>query len=155
MTLVKWKNRHRPSIFNNTPSIFNLMDDLFLNFDSPSVLHSATKTTAVPSVNIVEDKDNYRLEIAAPGWKKEDFSIQVEQQILTISGQHKSETADGNVREKYTHREFTQSSFKRSFTLPENIDVENIKAEYENGILFLHLPKVEDIVETPVNIEIA
>jgi len=153
MALVKRKNRHKPSIFNNTPSIFNLVDDLLLNFDTPSLAHRNT-TQNLPSVNVVEGKDTYRLEIAAPGWRKEDFDIQIEQNLLTIKGERKTETEESK-EEKYTHREFTKSTFKRSFTLPETVDTENIKAEYENGILLVHIPKVEEIAAAPVNIEIA
>lgn len=96
----------------------------------------------LPSTNIVENKDAYRLEIAAPGFEKENFRIDLEKNILTVSSERKNDVEN---EEKYTVREFLNKDFKRSFSLPESIDQENIKAEYLNGVLSLTLPKKEEV----------
>jgi HSP20 family protein len=80
--------------------------------------------------------------MAAPGLTKEDFKINVENDVLTVSNEKKTETSEKN--EKYTRKEFSYSSFLRSFTLPEIVDMEKINAGYENGILTLTLPKKEE-----------
>lgn len=118
----------------------SLMDELFradlggrqMNFNAPSV----------PPVNIKETESAYEVELSAPGKKKEDFNIEVDNDLLTISSEFKSES---NTEEgKYTRREFSFSSFKRSFTLPETVKEDEIKAGYENGILKITLPKKEE-----------
>lgn len=95
-----------------------------------------------PSVNVAENETTFRLEVAAPGLAKEDFKVNIEDKTLTISAEKtvENETKEG---EKFLRREFGYSTFKRSFTLPETIDIANIKATYENGVLHLTLPKVE------------
>ena len=79
--------------------------------------------------------------VAAPGFKKEDFNLAVENGILTISAEQKEEKEEKD--EKYTRREFISSSFSRSFSLPENIEENNIKGHYENGVLYVTVPKRE------------
>lgn len=92
-----------------------------------------------PSVNVLEKEDHFRMEIAAPGLLKEDFKINLEGELLTISA--KKEAKEEVKDEKYTRREFSYQSFQRSFTLPENVNAEKIGAAYENGVLILNLPK--------------
>ena len=111
-------------------------------FKTP-IFNDEVKTgTATPSVNVAENAGEYRLEVAAPGLTKEDFKVNIEDNTLTISAEKKveNETKEG---EKYLRREFGYTAFQRSFTLPETIDIANIKATYENGVLHLSLPKVE------------
>ena len=101
----------------------------------------------VPAVNIKENEKDFELELAVPGRKKEDFNIEVDENILTISSESKKEE---NVAEaNYTRREFTYSSFKRAFTLPETIDEDSIKANYDNGILKFTLPKKAEALPKP------
>src|SRR5436190_13228518 len=90
-----------------------------------------------PSVNVKETAEAYYLELLAPGRTKEDIKINFEKNLLTISYEKKNEQTD----EKYITREFNLQSFKRSFTLDDKVDSENIKARYENGLLTLELPK--------------
>jgi HSP20 family protein len=99
----------------------------------------------VPSINITEDKGNYKIEMAAPGLKKEDFNIDVEGNLLTISCEKKTETKEGNDSDNYSRREYNYSSFSRSLTLPEDIDGEKVNAKYIDGILNLTIPKKEDL----------
>ncbi|MFN8309944.1 MAG: Hsp20/alpha crystallin family protein [Chitinophagales bacterium] len=93
-------------------------------------------------VNTKETKDKYVIEVAAPGWEKENFKIEVDNQLLTLSAEKTSEQLQEG--ERYTRNEFRFSSFKRAFTLPKTVDGAKIGAEYKNGILFVTLPKMEE-----------
>ena len=138
MTLIKFKNDVPVRNRERMPMWSDLINDLFENVVSTPDPKRAT----VPAVNIVETDENYRLEVAAPGLKKEDFKISLENDILTISTEKKSESSEKN--EKYTRKEYSYSSFLRSFTLPEIVNTESINASYENGIMTLVLPKKEE-----------
>ncbi len=106
-----------------------------------------------PAVNINESKDDYQLEFNVPGRNKEDFKITVDKNILTVSFDKKEEGKDEN--KKQIKKEFSLQSFKRSFTLDEKIEAENIHAKYENGILTLSLPKKEEVKIQPKEIAIS
>lgn len=94
-----------------------------------------------PSVNIVENKDHYRMELAAPGFKKEDFNIHIDRENLKISA--KKEQNEEVESERFMRKEFSFAAFERTFKLPETVNSENIAAKYENGVLLLTLPKRE------------
>lgn len=96
----------------------------------------------VPSVNIIENENDFKIEFAAPGVKKEEFNIKLENQVLTVSREVKEEKEE--KKENYTRREFVFGSFSRSFTLPKNVKFEDIKADYNEGILQMTLPKKEE-----------
>ena len=105
--------------------------------------------TTLPAVNIRETEDSYEVEMAAPGMKKEDFKIELDNNILTISSEKTDEYED-NEKEKYSRREFSYQSFQRSFTLPkEVVDDEKIGAQYQNGVLRLTIPKKEEAKQKP------
>jgi len=96
-----------------------------------------------PRVNIVETKDDFRVEVQAPGFDKKDLKVEMVDDVLTIRGEHTEEsTSTEEVR--WTRREFGRSSFERSFTLPKQVQAEGIKAEYVNGVLQLTIPKSEE-----------
>lgn len=101
------------------------------------------RTVNVPAVNITENKDAFEVTLAVPGMKKDDFKIDVEANMLTISSE-KEETREEKDR-KYTRKEYSFSSFRRSFTLPEEILKEKIEAKYEDGLLTISLPRKEEI----------
>lgn len=105
--------------------------------------------TSVPSVNIQETEENFLVEVAAPGRSREDFQIELDNEILTISSEDKKENEVKENNGKYTRREFSYSSFKRSFSLPETIDSEKIAATYKNGVLEITLPKKEEAKAQP------
>jgi HSP20 family protein len=110
--------------------------------------------TNIPSVNIKENETAFELELAIPGFKKEDFNVEIDDSVLTISSE--VELENETKGDNYTRREFSISSFKRSFTLPETIDEAKINANYEDGILRLSLPKKEEALPKPKRmIEIA
>ncbi len=96
----------------------------------------------MPAVNVVENKDNYVVSLAAPGLKKNDFKIDMDGNILTISSEKEENKEEKET--KFTRREYSYSSFSRSFTLPDEVKKEKIDAIYEDGILKLILPKTEE-----------
>ena len=115
-----------------------LLDNLL--FDNKlDVFNNNYETFSIPAVNIIENFPNFVVELAVPGLKKEDFTIEVEEDTLKIAskkGEEKEESNDSQFR----RREFNYQTFERSFKLPENIKVEDIQANYENGILRVTLP---------------
>ena len=94
-----------------------------------------------PAVNIAENQKNYSVEVVAPGFRKEDFKLKVEDDILTISAESKSEKKENGKDKEYTRREYSYNSFTRSFRLPDNVKDDSISASYQDGILLLELPK--------------
>ena len=104
-------------------------------------------STNVPAVNIKETDTSFGIELAAPGKKKEDFNIEIDHNVLTIFSENKLESEE--TEGKYTRREFSYSSFRRAFTLPESVNTENINATYENGVLHVALPKREEALPKP------
>ena len=102
---------------------------------------------SVPAVNIKENEKEYYLELFVPGRSKEDFTIEIDEAVLTISSENKKENEE--VNDNYTRKEFSISSFKRSFTLPDTIATDKIDANYEGGILKFNLPKKEEALPKP------
>lgn len=101
-----------------------------------------SKLTNAPLVNISERKDDFLVAMAAPGLNKEDFKIKVEGNMLTISSE-KEETSEGQG-EKFTRQEYSYSSFERSFSLPDEVNLDKIDARYKDGVLKIMLPKKEE-----------
>lgn len=101
----------------------------------------------LPAVNIREGEKEFNLELAVPGHNREDFNIEVDENVLTISLEIKEEHEDKN--EGYTRREFRYGSFKRAFTLPETVNEDAIEAKYEDGILRFTLPKKDEALPKP------
>jgi HSP20 family protein len=117
--------------------------DRFFRNDFMNLWDSELDT--VPSINIMEEKNAYRVEMAAPGLTKEDFNIDVDRNMLTISSEKESEKKEGgDGKENYSRREYNYSSFSRSLSLPENVDTSRITASYKDGILNLSIPKKEE-----------
>jgi HSP20 family protein len=128
-----------PSIFND---FFRPWGSLFNDTYNGGSLFSPLNPLNIPAVNIAEKNDQFDVTLAAPGMKKDDFNIDVEGNMLTISAETKEEKEQ--KEERYTRKEFSYSSFSRSFTLPEGINKEKIDASYENGLLRVSLPKTDD-----------
>ena len=100
------------------------------------------RSISTPAVNVIEENNEYRIDVAAPGRARKDFKIDLEDDLLTISSDKKVEKNDsGN---KFMRREFSYNSFKRSFQLPESVEQDNISATHTEGILTIHLPKKEE-----------
>lgn len=100
------------------------------------------KVMKMPAVNVTDNKDNYLVSLAAPGMKKNDFKIDVEGNMLTISNEKEENKEEKETR--YTRKEYNYSSFSRSFTLPDEVIKDKIEATYEDGVLKLRLPKTEE-----------
>ncbi|MFM7218357.1 MAG: Hsp20/alpha crystallin family protein [Bacteroidota bacterium] len=130
MSIIRKSNGYSP-VFRNLLSDFFESENL--RFDE------MFRKDWVPAVNVSETDKMYEIELAAPGLKRDDFHVKVADGVLTISSERKTEkeTKDKN----YTRKEFSYSSFSRSFTLPENAKEEEIKATYENGVLKLNVAK--------------
>lgn len=111
--------------------------------------HSLT----VPATNITETKDEYKVTVAAPGLKKSDFKIDVQGNMLTISSEREDTKEEKDAR--YTRKEYSYSSFNRSFTLPEEVNQDKIEASYEDGVLRLTLPKKEEAKRVSLSKHIA
>ena len=106
-----------------------------------------------PAVNVAEEDLAYRLEVAVPGLRKEDIDLKIEDETLIISASKEEKTEES--KENYTRREFNFNNFERRFEFNESIDIENIKADFSEGILSIFLPKiVEEVKETNRKIEI-
>jgi HSP20 family protein len=97
----------------------------------------------LPPVNIKEDKKQFDIEFAAPGFEKNDFKVHIDQNVLTVSAEKKVEKNEEN--KQFTRKEFSYNTFTRSFTLPQTVDVEKIDAKYSHGILKLNIHKKTDI----------
>ena len=134
MTLVKFQGNKNRGVDNWVNDFFNpIFNDSFL---------SDRFTSKVPAVNIAETSEAYYIELAAPGLEKSDFKINVDRDVLTISAEKKSETKEEN--KKYSKREYSYTSFARSFTLPDSIDHNSIDANYQDGVLKVAVGKKED-----------
>ncbi|MGK6351421.1 Hsp20/alpha crystallin family protein [Parapedobacter sp. DT-150] len=148
MNLIK-SNRHRSPMRSSLFDDFfgrGSLDPLWDNFRQPG--------NTIPSTNIRETEDNYEVEMAAPGLKKEDFNVELDGNTLTISCDR--EHSEEKKEDGYSRREFSFSAFSRSFELPNNVvDEERINAHYEDGILKLLIPKREEAkARTPRHIDI-
>ena len=110
------------------------------------------RVTSMPAVNIAEKNDNYMVTLAAPGLKKEDFKIDLDGNMLTISSEKEENKEEKD--EKFTRQEYSYSSFSRSFTLPEDVKQEKIDASYQNGELKIVLPRKEELKKAAVTKQI-
>jgi len=129
MTLIKRNN--------GLTGFRSLLSD-FLEADDPVFLRH-WNGEGVPAVNISESEKSYEIEIAAPGMKKDDFKVNVNEGVLKISAEHKEENEE--KKKNYTRQEYSYNTFERSFTLPDNARDDNIKATYEDGVLLLSIEK--------------
>ena len=138
MNLVKFSDQF-PSMFNR------FFDDNMLDWTNRNF--SDTNTT-LPSVNVKENADEFMVEVAAPGFEKDQFKIELNNDVLTISSEKKieNETKD---EERVTRKEFSYQSFSRSFTLPSLVERDKINAKYEKGILSITIPKKEEAKPKP------
>ena len=137
MTIAKY----RPQATFAAP--FNELVNEFLGRDLGQFFGSDDLRRSNPGVNIVENDKAFELRLLAPGFAKEDLKLSMENEVLTISADKKTEELKEN--ERYTRREFTHSAFSRSFRLPETVNAEGIRAEYLNGVLTVHIPKAEAV----------
>ncbi|WP_424494514.1 Hsp20/alpha crystallin family protein [Salinimicrobium sp. GXAS 041] len=126
---------------NWLPSVF---DDMFKTDWLGGTTNVNSIGTSIPAVNIQETDDNFLVAVAVPGKTKEDFNIELDNDVLTISSEVKKENEVSENNGKFTRKEFSYSSFKRAFSLPDTVDGEKISAAYNNGVLEINLPKKEE-----------
>jgi len=131
MTIVKHRRNYFPTIFDD------FFGDDWLRFPA-----EAKRENNVPAVNVKESDNGYTVELAAPGLTKQDFNVEVDKDLLTISSEKQENKEE--TEENYTRREFSYTSFKRSFHLPEHVDGDKIEAKYEDGVLKLVIPKKDE-----------
>lgn len=127
MALVRW----------NQPTLATLMDDFFGKVSTNGTSYFE------PAVNVIENKDVYELQLAIPGYTKDEVKLSIENNTLTISAEFEQKKEESVP---YSRREFVKTSFERSFTLPRSVDQEKIEASFENGILNIKLPRKGDLV---------
>ena len=138
----------------NTPAMRSSFWDMF-DFDRffEKDLMNHQWFNKVPAANIRDEKDNFMIDLAAPGMDKKDFNVKIDNGLLTIHAE-KEENIE-KKREEFTRREYNYDSFSRSFVLPEYVNTEKVMAKYENGVLHVKLPKKEEVKKlSNTNIEI-
>lgn len=145
MSLVKWNNDR------NHNALVPGFNDIFESFFNDAFV-SDRMVSRVPAVNISETAEKFHIELAAPGLKKTDFKIATERGVLTVAVEQRNEQTDQN--KKYNKREFSYSSFVRSFTLPESADDTQIDAAYNDGVLQIDVAKKDEAKSVSRQIEI-
>jgi HSP20 family protein len=138
MAMLKFAN-------GNTNKVFKpAYTDVFESFFNADPFLSKSTLIRNPAVNIAEDENEFHIELAAPGLKKEDFKINLEQNLLSVSAEKREEETETDELKKYNRVEYNYSSFMRTFTLPDTADHDKISAEYKDGILFINVAKKEE-----------
>ncbi|WP_432712735.1 Hsp20/alpha crystallin family protein [Pedobacter sp.] len=145
MSLIKFENGPRERVLTTG---FN---DIFESMFNDSFL-SDRMMTKVPAVNVSETDDHYMIEMAAPGLKKDDFKVKLDKNLLTVSVEQQKQQEQTN--KQYNKREFSYSSFVRSFALPDTADDAGIEAKYTDGILTIAVAKKEEAKQISREIEI-
>ena len=133
--------------FSRRGSLPSIVDDFFGKDMLSNFFDDYQTGICVPAVNIIEGKDDFRIEVAAPGLDKKDFQIDVKNNVLVISSERSHQ--DENKDEKIMRREFSYSSFSRSFSLPNSVDSDKIVANHKDGVLSIIIPKREEAKERP------
>ena len=128
--------------YNNNKVFPSLMNEFFNDDFRMNVINN---NHSVPSVNSIENDNSFEIDLAVPGMKKDDFTIQLNYKFLVISSENTNSVDNNSMR----LNEFNYSSFQRSFTVPETVELDKIKANYKNGILKVKLPKKKDSITKP------
>lgn len=147
MALIKFPNNRTM----NTDSVNPFVNSIFDNFFNDSFV-SDRLVTRVPAVNITESTEAYSIELAAPGLKKKDFKINVDKDLITVSVEKAEEIKEED--KVYSKKEYSYTSFTRSFSLPDTVDYNNIDANYEDGVLKLTIGKKEEAIVAKRMIEV-
>lgn len=127
----------------------SFLEDFFDEAWGRPGLMRANDNANVPAVNIKENDDTFEIQVAAPGMDEDDFEINVENNTLSISVEKEVTNQEGSEDTGYTRREFSYSSFKRNFNLPDIVDQDKIEGDYENGVLRITVPKKEEAKKKP------
>jgi len=139
MTLIKYRN--------NLPSVLNqIFDGEYYNEDE---MRSSYNRAKLPFVNVKEDVDGFEIQLVAPGLNKKDFIIEIDNDVLHLSSERGEDYSDEEMS-KFTRKEFSYGPFVRRFKIADSIQREKISANYENGILYVYLPKREEVKPKPI-----
>ena len=144
------KTQALAKVSERMPSVF---DDFLKPWNDWYDVGLQGRVMNIPAVNITEQKDDYLVSLAAPGLKKDDFNIDVDGNMLTISSEKEEKKEE--KEERYTRKEYSYSSFERCFTLPDEVNNDKIEARYEDGLLKIVLPKKEEAKKMAINKHIA
>ena len=137
MTLIRWEpTRELSSLQSDVNRLFNAF------FDTPATGNGGAMRRWIPAMDLVETDDHFILRADLPGLTEQDVSIDLEDTVLTVSGERKVEHEDG--QEGYYRVERATGSFSRSLTLPEGVDADAIEASFANGVLEIRIPKPEE-----------
>jgi HSP20 family protein len=148
MELVRWEP------FDGLNRLHSRINDLFdESFGRARSLPSATAGVWLPPVDILESKDAYLIRAELPGMKKEDFNLEVNDGTLTLSGERKGEAVSEGI--EYQRSERVHGKFSRSFYLPQTVKQEGIKATYRDGILEIHVPKMEEAKPRQISVTVS
>ena len=139
-----------PMLRNAMNWLDNGFDDMFDNSWMPKM------SVTAPAINVKENKDEYDIELAAPGTTKEDFNVNLDNDgNLVIKMEHKDNKKDENKKEHYLRREFSYSNYEQALTLPEDVETGKIEAKVENGVLHVTLPRTHRAEKETKRIEVA
>lgn len=136
------------SSFNLLPTLPSWFDDILGKGLGTEFMSNFNTGITLPAVNVIDSDHEFVIDMAVPGLKKSDFDIDIDNHILSIGVESKTE--QNEKTENYTRREFGYSSFKRTFAIPESVNVDKIAADYNDGILKIHLPKKEEAKKKPL-----
>lgn len=143
MSIIKRNN----GFSSDMPGVFN--DFFTRDLWNWGLNNNSVTNTTIPAINIREDNENFYVEVAAPGMRKEDFKVELNGTTLTISSERENRQ-DEKEGEKYSRKEFSYQSFQRVFELPVHVvDAEHIQAKYDQGLLHLVIPKKEEAKKRP------
>lgn len=143
------------SMVRSNNSLFPTIPSLFDNFFTRDWLDSSLANwkesgATLPAVNVKESNDDFRIEVAAPGMTRDDFKVELDNNVLTISSEREEKSEEKDAKGNYTRREFSYQSFQRSFSLPESkVLGDKITARYSDGILYVTVPKSEEAKVKP------
>ncbi|MDU8887042.1 Hsp20/alpha crystallin family protein [Yeosuana sp. MJ-SS3] len=153
-TLRNGSKKTLDTSFNALPSLPSWFDDILGKSFGNEFMSNFNTGITLPAVNVIDSANEFVVEMAVPGLKKTDFEISIDNHVLAIGVEKKME--NNEELENYTRREFGYSSFKRTFAIPESVDVDKISASYNDGIMKVLLPKREEAKKKPLrNIKIS
>jgi HSP20 family protein len=145
MSLVKYRNGARGYYPSNTGGLLE-------RFFNDSLYDNTQVQNFIPEVDVLESEKTYELHIAVPGFKKDNFNLEVDDNLLTVSGERKFEEKQSDKTFKTVQTSY--GSFSRTFTLPDNVDATKIEAHYNDGILEVIVPKDESkIIKTNIKVK--
>ncbi len=153
-TIKNGNKKITDSNFNALPSLPSWFDDFLGNRFGNEFMSNFNTGLTLPAVNVMDSTNDFIVELAVPGMKKSDFDITIDNNVLSIGVENKTEFNEN--KNNYTRREFGYSSFKRTFSIPESVNINKISATYNDGIMKVVLPKREEAKKKPIrNIKIS